>query len=538
MADIKEQVKQIDDKINNGETPLGTIISPSGILEGLMVLRNENRKNPNLLKSLVCFSLNGSPCLASIGDVSTSNPYMDVKSKLGVGNMSFIANRGKIPHTQDSDIRTANLQFLTRLTPDGERENLMTSPDIGLKVIEADDETLGVFYPFEFPKNIAVGRYLGRELPVPLDVKELTSVHCGVFGETGWGKSILQCFLAATLIRAGYKLLIFDHSGDYSNDGTAVNKIFSQLVGKKNKEYIVFSATSVRADHDLLRIKLEDVDFWNQIFQTTPEYAKRLSDEIILNIETNFPEIANLQTIDGPAFYTIVESIIPNVWSTTTAQTQKISTAQRKRNRIETWYRDKIRPYLQRPISFQDVQDAITNQNAIIIDLSGENMDDSEKALYVHKIGERVILEGNKLYPTKKLNLVTIVDEAHIYVPQGVKNVQSDYWITRSKKTITEIAKQGRKYGLGLCLADQRITAVDKQAIDVGTYFLGKLKMAGERNHVKEMFGTTEADALRTIKKYQFLVVGNASPLADITAPISVFNPDKDIDFVANLHKK
>jgi len=50
------------------------------------------------------------------------------------------------------------------------------------------------------------------------------------------------------------------------------------------------------------------------------------------------------------------------------------------------------------------------------------------------------------------------------------------------------------------------------------------------------MFGTTEADALRTIKKFQFLVVGNASPLEDVTAPISVFDPSKDIDFVVDLH--
>jgi len=50
------------------------------------------------------------------------------------------------------------------------------------------------------------------------------------------------------------------------------------------------------------------------------------------------------------------------------------------------------------------------------------------------------------------------------------------------------------------------------------------------------MFGRDEAEALRTIKKFQFLVVGNASPLEDITAPIAVFNPSKDLDFVATLH--
>jgi len=530
-----KSVGKIQKIIDDEKTPLGTIISPSGISEGLMVLRNENQKNPNLLKSLVCFSMNGYPCLASVSDVYTSNPYMDIKSKLGIGNMSFIANRGRVPHTEDSDIRFASLQFLTKLGTDGSREKLLTSPDIGLKVIEADDSSLEVFYPFNFPENIAVGRYLGREISVPLDVKELTSVHCGIFGETGWGKSILQCFLGATLVRAGIKLLIFDHSGDYSNDGTDVNKIFSKLVGKKGKDYTVFPANQIRADYDLLRIKLEDVDFWNQIFQTTPEYAKRISEEIIELIETGFPDVASLRTLDRRQFFQTVLTAIPNTWSQQ-GIAQKTTTATRKQNRIETWFDNTIRPYIQRPLSMNDVHDAIKTQKAVIIDLSGEHMNDSEKALYVHKIGEMVIMEGNKIYPKKKLNLVTIIDEAHIYVPQGVRDVRTDNWIARSKKTITEFAKQGRKYGLGLCLADQRITAVDKQAIDMGTYFLGKLKMSGERNHVKEMFGTGEADALRTIKKYQFLVVGNASPLEDVTAPISVFDPSKDLDYVAKIH--
>src|SRR3989304_7512343 len=148
MAEQKPKftVKEINEKINNGKIPLGTIISPSGITDGYMLLRNENRKIPRLLKSLICFSMNDSPCLASIANVVTQNPFMDFKSPLGMGNMSFIANRGRIPHTEDSDMRFAEVQFLTKLDSGGKREQLMTSPDIGLKVIEADDDILDIFY--------------------------------------------------------------------------------------------------------------------------------------------------------------------------------------------------------------------------------------------------------------------------------------------------------------------------------------------------------------------------------------------------------
>jgi len=528
-------VKKIIDSANNVDIPLGTIISPSGTAEGLMILRNENRAEPNLLKSLVYFIMNSSPCLASIGSVSTSNPHMDIGSKIGIGNMSYIANRGTIPHTEDADVRIVSLQFLSRMAKDGTREKMMTSPDIGLDVLMAKGDVMQAFYPFAFPGTIAVGRYRGMEIPVPLDVAELKSVHCGIFGETGWGKSILQAFLASALVRAGCKLLIFDHSGDYSSDKTSVNMIFARLVGAKNKNYSVFQASRIKADYDLLRVKIDDEEFWNKIFQTTPEYAKRIANEIVDLIESKFTT-SGLQGLEEKSFLQIVRETVPNIWSTDSIMQQKKQIVERKAHVIKDWFNNTIRPYVIRPLSFEDIYHNIKKMQAIVIDLSGENMTDSEKALYVAKIGQDVLAEGNAIYPKAKLNLVTILDEAHIYVPQIIKDVRADYWIARSKKTVIEIAKQGRKYGLGLCLADQRITAVDKQAIDLGTYFLGKLKLAGERAHIREMFGGTEADALRTLKKYQFMVIGNSSPLEDVTAPIQVFDPASDLDFVEEIH--
>ena len=529
-------IADINNMINNTTTPLGTLISPSSIQGGYMVLRSESQRNQKLLKSLVCFSMNNFPCLASIANVETRNPFMDMGSSLGVGNMSFITNRGRVPHTEDSDMRFVKVQFLTKLNERGKREPLLTSPDIGLEVIVANDQIFETFYPFQFPQSITVGRYLGRDLLVPLDVCQLKTVHCGIFGETGWGKSVLQAFLAATLAKSGCKLLIFDHSGDYSNQGTDVHNIFSTLVGEKGKDYVVFDATGIQADHSLLRIKLNDIDFWNQIFQTTTEYAGRLANGIVDKIEVDFPEVNDLRNVDGARFYNIVKETISQVWSGDLTIDHKYKVADAKQRKIIHWYVDTIQPYINRNITFEDVKSAILAQKAVVIDLSGPNMDEQEKALYVSKIGMMILDEGNRLYPKSKLDLMVMVDEAHIYVPQTVQYTKNDYWTKQSKKTIIEIAKQGRKYGLGLCLADQRITAVDKQAIDMGTYFLGKLKMAGDRGNVREMFGPDEAEALRTIQKFEFLVVGNASPLEDVTAPISVFNPSKDLDLVKKIH--
>lgn len=166
----------------------------------------------------------------------------------------------------------------------------------------------------------------------------------------------------------------------------------------------------------------------------------------------------------------------------------------------------------------------------------------SEKTLYVYKLGNLLYQEAKQMYEKedkKQLGLIAIVDEAHNYVPERlVEDEDSRYWQSRSRNLITTIAKEGRKYGMGLCLADQRITAVDKDAIDFQTYIIGKLQMAGDQSHIKTMFGENTLVALSALREYQFIVVGGANPLEDAPAPIQVFNPKTDLEIVLKLHSK
>lgn len=237
--------------ITTGKHPIiGTLISPASLLEGLITIRSETSLT-YLLNSLVCFIQENMIFLGQITDVTTYNPYMDTKTFVGQSNMSYIANRGRIPHTEESDIRFAKVRFLCRLDKDNRRYKLRNSPNIGSEILEASTSILQTFYPFKFPENITIGYYLNTGLPLPLDVRKLKEVHCGIFGITGWGKSILQAYLSALYVRTGSKVIIFDHTGEYSAPGSYVKIIFDKLVGKN--KYKVYKASEIRADHDLLQ---------------------------------------------------------------------------------------------------------------------------------------------------------------------------------------------------------------------------------------------------------------------------------------------
>jgi len=531
---------EIANDILAGKLPVrGTLISPASLQEGLVTVRAEASDLSTLLNSLVCFVQGQTPFLGQITDVTTFNPYMDTTTIVGRGNMSFIANRGRVPHTEDSDIRFAKIRFLCLLGADNHRYKLRNSPNIGLEVVEATTPVLRVFYPFKFPDHLAVGFYLNTNLPLPLDVRKLKEVHCGIFGITGWGKSVLQAYLAALYVRTGSKVLIFDHTGEYTKPGSFVQTIFNKLVGQKS--YKVHKASSIRCDHDLLAIKLLDIDFWMNVFATPAGYARRVAQEVSNYIAEKYPDESVLPMINAKRLIDILSEVLPLCFAAKTAE-EKIRTLKNRENMITKWFDRVIKPYLDRPLTFNDVKEDTLKEQAIVLDLTGEEMPLNEKTLYVHKLGSLLYQEAKQMYEKqnkKQLGLIFMLDEAHNYVPERlVEDEDARIWQARSRNLITTIAKEGRKYGMGLCLADQRITAVDKEAIDFQTYFLGKLQMAGDQAHVKSMFGDGALVAISALRDYQFVVVGGANPLEDAPAPIQVFNPQTDLDLVAQLHGK
>ena len=527
------QTDIVNQATTGGLPTVGTLISPSTIKSGIMNV-NSGWKSESMLNSLVCFIQNKSPILAQITDVMTSNPFMDPESNLGRGNMSYIASHGRIPHTEHSDTRFAELEFICQLSVNQSRSKLRNSPDIGLTVVNAEKQILETFFPFHYPEHLGLGKYLGTELVLPLDVESITTVHCGIFGITGWGKSVLQAYLAALLVRAGNKVLIFDHSGDYASPGSPVRMIFEKLV----KDFKVHKANEIRADHDLFAIKIKDTDIWEKMFGTTAAKANQIAEDIISSILDKYPDDTNLATLDGSKIIEILEEAIPLIFGNRTV-TAKLDLLRARKILIVDWFDKNITVLLKRPITFKDVIDnSLLRNSAVVIDLTGEDMTLSEKCLYLHKIGRLMYERAKHVYEKeakRKLGVVTIVDEAHNYVPErSIEDGGS--WQKRSKSLLTTLAKEGRKYGIGVCLADQRITAVDKDAIDFQTYFLGKLQMKGDQDHVKSMFGDSALTAMSVLRKYQFIVVGGANPLEDVAAPIQVFDPNKDLQFVDEMH--
>lgn len=105
---------------------------------------------------------------------------------------------------------------------------------------------------------------------------------------------------------------------------------------------------------------------------------------------------------------------------------------------------------------------------------------------------------GNTLYKIRKnghINnspqTVFLFEEADLfipYTPTGTKEEKNS--IEKAKQIATTLARRGRKYGLGLAIATQRVTYLDTSiTAQLATYFVSKLPKKTDRERVAEAFG-------------------------------------------------
>ncbi len=86
--------------------------------------------------------------------------------------------------------------------------------------------------------------------------------------------------------------------------------------------------------------------------------------------------------------------------------------------------------------------------------------------------GQNLIIGG------KKQPLMIVLEEAHNYLKAGENSISS--------QTVQTIAKEGRKYGVGLVLITQRPSELDETVLSqCGTMFALRMNNSKDRGHVR-----------------------------------------------------
>lgn len=138
----------------------------------------------------------------------------------------------------------------------------------------------------------------------------------------------------------------------------------------------------------------------------------------------------------------------------------------------------------------------------------------------------RIIFSVQQWIDKDKIHPIAIFcDEAHLYIPQNVKQGMESL----SLMSFERIAKEGRKYGVGLVVITQRPSEVDRTVLSQSSNFVAmRLTNADDQNVIKKLLPDSVGnfgDLLPVLDVGEALVVGDASLLP---SRILVKRPDPE----------
>jgi uncharacterized protein len=167
-----------------------------------------------------------------------------------------------------------------------------------------------------------------------------------------------------------------------------------------------------------------------------------------------------------------------------------------------------------------------------VIDLSSVPFD--VRPTVAAQIG-RVAFEFNYWNPQyREFPILLVCEEAHAYIPRAAES-QFD----GSLKSMERIAKEGRKYGVGLAIVSQRPHEVSETVLaQCGTFICLRITNPDDQGYVRSLVPESEGDlvsVLASLGRGEALVLGEAVPLptrVQFDRPNPVPNSD-DVDFYA-----
>jgi uncharacterized protein len=159
-----------------------------------------------------------------------------------------------------------------------------------------------------------------------------------------------------------------------------------------------------------------------------------------------------------------------------------------------------------------------------VIDLSGVPHD--VRPTISAQIG-RLAFEFNYWNPHRReFPILLVCEEAHQYIPR-----QSDNQHAGTRREIERIAKEGRKYGVGLCVVSQRPLELSETVLSQCANFIClRITNPDDQAYVRRLMPEGEqdmADILASLRRGEALAVGESLPMP---TRMHIYKPDPQPD--------
>lgn len=362
-----------------------------------------------------------------------------------------------------------------------------TPAPIGTPVKKATIEQLEKL--FSSQQGITIGGVLSQpEVKVKLDVNKMVSRHLGILAMTGAGKSNATSVIIDELLALGGTILVLDMHSEYGKTTF------------KNGEKKSIPAKINPRDLSILEYKR-----LCNITDSATNQEKYLRDAY---------DIAKEKSTDGTKTVFIEDMI-----NFAHEKANELENAERKNNshidavnQVAFKLEDMIRKY-RSILDSTDVSDIVSIIEPGKVNIIGlSSLDEKASDILVkHVLTEILNRRKNDMTTGKGKTLeypvFSIIEEAHILASQK-RN-------TQSKNIIGRIAREGRKFGVGLCLVSQSPKSLDSEALSqLNNLIILRLVEPSDQAHVQK---SSESLSEELLKKLPSLNVGEAIVLGQMT---------------------
>lgn len=488
---------------------------------------------------------NGTPPVVTIGDedilvgqlgsyVAVVQPGIRVlalvtkmieQERLSPALESLSADAPRLP----TALRNIELLPVGSITAAGEFERgVSTFPTTGAEVhaIGAPD-VAKMFAKFD-SKKFEVGCLSSHPtLTVCLDPTALFGRHFAILGQTGAGKS----WTVATLIQRALTVMprahivLLDLHGEYSwnNNTTRLTAFQADLVRHVD-------ARELEIPYWLMTFA-ELCDLMIDRTEAAAHNQTAFFRETLLQLKQNERELLKLErvTVDTPVYFSL-DSLLKQVENENSRMVQgsrgerqgpNFGSFDRFLMRLQSRLNDVRYDFLLKPkrrtssatlspllrdfVGLGEPKCPVT-----IIDLSSVPFD--VRPTVAAQIG-RLAFEFNYWNPRyREFPLLLICEEAHSYIPR-----ENETQFAGSRKSMERIAKEGRKYGVGLGIVSQRPHEVSETVLaQCGTFLCLRITNPDDQGYVRTLVPEAERDLVNILAglgRGEAIALGEAVPL-------------------------
>ena len=348
----------------------------------------------------------------------------------------------------------------------------------GTEILEAANNDLKKIFGPDGAQWIKIGSLLRNpEIIAKVNLNKIVSRHIGILAMTGMGKSNLVSLIAKQINSLSGTVIIFDYHDDYSSLSIPKINVIDAKINPRLLDAESLGEVLEIRDNASIQQRILRMAFTKQV-KESKDFWEALDDQV--------EEIIQLNKKDKKE-YTYSGGRVQD----------KIDDAQHK-------FSDILDPDVTDPIGL------IKEGRINILNISSLSEKQANVAVsyYLQELlndRKDSIRAKNAKHTTKRSarfdsSIFVVIEEAHVFIPK-VEETQAKYWASK-------IAREGRKFGLGLGIVSQRPRSLDPNIVSqMGSLAVMKIVQEDDQNQITS---AAESISKNLIDQITSLNIGDA----------------------------